>query len=74
MPASSNDFTKLVIARIQSMPDGTQISIGNGKNLSKAEVLKAVEEGSDVGKQMIEVERAFFQALKDGSFSKDAEQ
>jgi hypothetical protein len=65
------DFQKLVYARIQAMPEGTCISIGGNGNISKSDLLKHVESGDEIGKQMIEIEKAFFQALKDGSFYTD---
>ncbi len=71
--SSSSDFQKLVYARIQAMPDGTTISIGGSGELSKIDLLKHVESGDAIGKQMIEIERAFFQALKDGSLYDYAE-
>jgi len=63
----NSDFKRLVYARIQAMPDGTNISIGNSGTLSKTEMLEHVEAGDEIGQKMIEVEKAFFQALKDGS-------
>jgi hypothetical protein len=67
MENGKNDFKELVYARIQAMPDGTNISIGDSGTLTKTELLKHVESGDEIGQKMIEVERAFFQALKDGS-------
>jgi hypothetical protein len=67
MANADGDFQKLVYARIQAMPDGTNISIGDSSTLSKAELLKHVESGDEIGQKMIEIERAFFKALKDGS-------
>ncbi len=61
------DFQKLVYARIQAMPAGTTLSIGNLGDISKEELLQHVKLGDDVGQQMMAVEKAFFQALKDGS-------
>lgn len=72
MSASTTlDFKNLVLARIQAMPQGTAISIGGGENLSKAEILRHVELDDEIGKQMIEIEKSFLQALKNGSLFAD---
>ncbi len=67
MSQIDSDFQKLVYARIQAMPAGTMLSIGSLGEISKEELLQHVKSGDDVGQQMIAVEKAFFQALKDGS-------
>jgi hypothetical protein len=67
MGNTNDDFKELVYARIQAMPNGTSISIGDSGSLTKSQLLEHVEAGDDIGEKMIEVERAFFQALKDGS-------
>lgn len=64
------DFQKLVYARILAMPDGMTVSIGGGQNLTKREILKHVESNDDIGKKFIEIEREFFQALKEGTLYK----
>jgi len=61
------DFQKLVYARIQALPDGTNISIGDLGSLSKKDLLEHVKDGDEIGQKMIEIDKAFFQALKDGS-------
>ncbi|HUY84983.1 MAG TPA: hypothetical protein VMU97_00530 [Candidatus Dormibacteraeota bacterium] len=73
MVSPDGDFQKLVYARIQAMPEGTSISIGDSGTLSKSELLKHVAEGDEIGQKMIEIERAFFKALKDGSLYDYAE-
>jgi hypothetical protein len=62
-----NDFQKLVYARILAMPDSTVISIGGDQNLTKREILHHVESNDDIGKKFIEIEREFFQTLKEGT-------
>lgn len=68
--AIQDEFQKVVYARIQAMPDGTVISIGNGANLTKVEMLRHVETNDDIGKKMIEIEREFFQMLREGALLK----
>lgn len=67
MPTVAEDFQKLVYARVQSMPAGTEISIGSDRSLTKEEVLKHIEANDEIGQKMITIEKAFFEALKDGS-------
>lgn len=67
MAAVNEDFKKLVYARLQALPDSTVISIGKDKNLTKKELLAHVESGDEIGQKMFEIERAFFEALKNGS-------
>ena len=61
------EFRKVVYARIQSMPNDTTISIGGNQNLTKPEILQHVQSNDEIGRKFIEVEREFFQMLKDGS-------
>jgi hypothetical protein len=65
--AINADYQELVYARLQALPDGMEISIGGGENLTKDELLAHVAKGDEIGKKMIAVEKEFFQALKDGS-------
>jgi hypothetical protein len=63
----NEDFKRLVYVRLQALPDGTEISIGGGESLTKNELLEHVARGDEIGLKMVEVEREFFQMLKDGS-------
>ena len=63
----ATDYQQLVYARLQALPDGTEVSLGGGENLTKDELLAHVAQGDEIGLRLIEVEKEFFQALKDGS-------
>lgn len=65
---TQNEFRKVVYARIQSMPDGTTISIGSNQNLTKDEILSHVESNDEIGQKFIEIEKEFLQMLKEGIF------
>lgn len=67
MAAVNEDFKKLVYVRVQALPDNTVVSIGGSGDISKAELLKHVEQGDEIGQKMYEIERAFFESLKNGS-------
>jgi hypothetical protein len=70
MANATEDFKKLVYARVQSLPEGTEISMGSDYNLTKDEILKHIEDNDEIGQKMLEIEKAFFEALKDGSIYK----
>jgi len=57
---------ELVLARLETLPTGAVISIGSGKELTKDELIKSVQEGNEVGKKMIEIEMSFLRSLKEG--------
>lgn len=57
---------ELVLARLETLPAGAVISIGSGQELTKAELIKSVREGNEVGQKMIEIEMTFLQSLKEG--------
>ena len=67
---ATEDFKELVIARIQSMPDGTTISIGGTDTVTKEDALKHIRSDDQIGKQMLEIEKAFFDLLKSGDIYK----
>lgn len=57
---------ELVLARLETLPAGAVISIGSGEELTKAEMIKSVQDGNEVGKKIIEIEMSFLQSLKEG--------
>ena len=65
---NEQEIKELVIARLRTLPEGKDISIGSAGEYSKNELIKHVEEGDGVGKKIIEVEMNFLRALKDGVF------
>lgn len=67
MATINSDFKKLVYTRIQAMPNGTEISIGSSGNITKSELLKHLKNEDEIGQKMYEIEKAFFDALKEGT-------
>lgn len=68
MSSSEDAFKNLVLARLQALPDGACISIGGEGTLTKEQILNHVKENDEIGKKMIEIDKAFFKALKEGTF------
>lgn len=56
---------EIVLARLSVMPQDISVSIGD-KNLGKKELTKHVESEDEIGKQMMEMELEFLQALARG--------
>jgi hypothetical protein len=68
MPAYIDlEFQKLVRIRLQALPENTSLSIGSLGSFNKQELLEHVEKNDDIGKQMIEIDKMYLQALKEGT-------
>ncbi len=65
---NEQEIKELVIARLKTLPEGKEISIGGEKGLSKEELIRHVQEGDEVGRKMIEIEMNFLRGLKEGFF------
>ena len=61
-----NDFQELVYARLQSLPKGYTISIGNLGEVTKEEALQHVKNDDEIGKLIIQINKTYFKALKTG--------
>jgi hypothetical protein len=61
----------LVIARLQTLPDGVELSIGSEGDFTKDELINHVRQGDDVGQKIIELEMSFLRSLKSGVFYGD---
>lgn len=60
------DYIKeLVVARINALSDELEISVG-GENITKEEILKSVEEGNELGLEVIEMQLKFLRDMADG--------
>jgi len=59
------EIKDLVIARLQTLPDDTGISIGSAGEFSRDELISRVEAGDEVGKKIVEIEMNFLRGLKD---------
>lgn len=54
---------ELVIARLRSMPPNIEFSVGSYGDFSRDELIEYIQEGSDVGKAVIEMELNFLRNL-----------
>lgn len=62
------EIKELVIARLQTLPEGKEISIGSDGEFTKEELIRHVEKGDEIGKKITEVEINFLRSLKEGIF------
>lgn len=61
-----NDFQELVYTRLQALPKGYTISIGNRGEVTKEEALQHVKNDDEIGKLIIQINKDYFNALKTG--------
>lgn len=66
--ALEDEIRQLVVARLETLPDGMGISIGSVGELNKQELISHVKEGDKIGQTIIDAEMQFLQALKTGVF------
>ena len=66
----NEDIKEIVIMRIETMPSDLKLSIGNGKSLTKEEMIEHVKTGDEIGKQIIDSQLSFMKAIAKGEFTK----
>ncbi len=62
----TEEIKKLVIARLEILPENKKISIGNFGEFSKDELIDNVNKNSEIGNKIIEIELGFLRAMKKG--------
>ena len=62
------DIIELVIARLQTLPEGREISVGSERDFTKEELIQHVQSQDEIGKKMVEIEMSFLRSLKEGIF------
>ncbi|MBI4146796.1 hypothetical protein HY489_05665 [Candidatus Woesearchaeota archaeon] len=60
------DIKKLILARLETMPEYIQINLGNLGTLGKEELMNHVKKGDDFGKKFIEVQMKYLRTFKQG--------
>ncbi|NQU83096.1 MAG: hypothetical protein HQ536_00130 [Parcubacteria group bacterium] len=60
------DIKELVTARLNVLSQDTCVSIGSEGSFNRQELIEHVEQGSEVGKKIIEINMKFLQSLKKG--------
>lgn len=64
------ELKEVVIMRIEAMPSNLRLSIGNGKSLTKEEMIEHVKKEDETGKQIINSHLSFMRAIAKGEFTK----
>lgn len=59
---------EIVKARLSILPQDAVLSIGSFGELKKDQIIKEVENNTEVGKKVIEVQMEYLQMLKKGIF------
>lgn len=57
---------QLAIARLRTIPQEYQITVGDVGNLSRDEVIQNIIENSDIGKKMVSIQMDFIRDMADG--------
>jgi hypothetical protein len=65
---NEQDIKELVIARLQTLPEGKELSMGASGDFTKEALIEHVQAGDEIGQRIIDVEMTFLRALKDGIF------
>lgn len=63
----NREIKELVIARLKTLPDDKEVSIGSDSEFTKKELIDHVEKSDSIGQKMVEVEMNFLRALKEGA-------
>lgn len=65
-PELNEQLKKLVLERVGIMPDTLRMSVGSDE-LTKIDVLRHVQDGDDIGNQIMEMELGFLRDLASGA-------
>jgi len=60
------EIKKIVIARLETLPEDKKISIGSAGEFSKDEIIKCVKKENEIGRKIIQIELEFLRSLKSG--------
>lgn len=64
--ALQEEVKELVLARIKAASDNLRIAIGSTE-YTKEEILKNIEEGNTVGKEIIEIQMEYLRDMAEGA-------
>ena len=68
MDNNQKEVIDLVVARLQTLPEGVGVSMGSEGDFSKLELISHVQANDEIGKKIIDVEMSFLRDLKEGIF------
>jgi len=61
------DFKKIVVERIKQMPEELKVSLGGEKGfLSKEEMIKNIENETEMGVELLNIQLRYLRSLKKG--------
>lgn len=60
------DIKNLVIERLKASSDELEIIVGDLGDYSKEDLIKSVEKGDELGKEVIEMEMSYLKAIAEG--------
>ena len=65
---SDEDIRKLVIARLRTLSGNKRVSIGSEGEFTREQLIKNVEQNTEVGKKIVQIQLEYLQTLKKGLF------
>ena len=60
------DIKKLILARLETMPEYIQINLGSFGTLEKEDLINHVKKGDDFGKKFVEIQMKYLRTFKKG--------
>lgn len=63
---TEKDIKKLVIERLKASSDELEVIVGDLGDYSKEDLIKSVEKGDELGKEVIEMEMSYLKAIAEG--------
>ena len=61
---SSEEIKKIVLLRLEAMPDNIKINLGSSGELKKGDLIRHVKNEDDIGKLIIDVQLKYLRAMK----------
>lgn len=58
------DIIKLVLVRLQSMPENIEVNFGSFGTLNKSELIDHVKKQDELGQQIVDMQMAYLRSLK----------
>ena len=70
---SDEDIRQLVVARLKAASSDFKVSIGGEGEFSQEDLIKNVEEGTDVGQKIVDIQMEYLRDLASGKIYQDEE-
>ena len=61
----NKDEVEIVVARLRALPENALITIGFGGTLSREKMIEEVVNGSEIGKDIVEMQMAYLRSFKE---------